>query len=472
MKNPRDEIVITQQMDSSLEHLILKYNTSGPRYTSYPPAPVFTPAFGPNDYREAIIATEQSPAVSDLSLYFHIPFCDTLCYYCGCTTFITKNRQTIRDYIQVLTKEIEMHSALIHPSRRVVQMHWGGGTPTVLSPDEIREVGNTIRRFYTFDENAEVSVEIDPRDLTYEHFSALRDVGFNRISIGIQDFDAAVQKAVNRIQSEHITRQVFEWSRKLGFSSINADLIYGLPMQTVTSFSETLDKIIELSPDRIAAYNFAYIPWMKKHQRLIHPEDLPSPETKVRILTTIIEKLTSAGYVYIGMDHFAKPHDELTIAQKNHTLHRNFQGYSTKSGADLYALGLSSISHFNTTYAQNAKTLESYYNALRSGTFATTNGYRMTLDDQIRKFVIMRLMCDLHLSIPAVEKKFDITFSDYFAPSLRRIASLVDDGLVAVNASEISITNVGRLFLRNIAMCFDAYLPEHSDRTPHYSKTV
>jgi oxygen-independent coproporphyrinogen-3 oxidase len=459
-------------MDGSLAGLILKYNTSGPRYTSYPPAPVFTSKFGPQDYREAILTAEQSPVSPDISLYLHIPFCDTLCYYCGCTTFITRNRQSIREYIQFLTKEIEMHSALLHPSRRVVQMHWGGGTPTLLSPAEIQLLGDVLLRSYTFDANAEISVEIDPRDLTYHHFKALRAIGFNRSSIGIQDFNPQVQRAVNRNQSEFITRQAFEWSHELGFSSINADLIYGLPLQTVESFSETLDKIIELSPDRIAAYNFAYIPWMKKHQRVIHPEDLPSPETKVQILITIIEKLSKAGYVYIGMDHFAKPNDELTIAQKNRTLHRNFQGYSTKSGADLYALGLSSISHFATTYAQNAKTLESYYEALRKDTFATTNGYRMNYDDQIRKYVIMRLMCDLQLSVADVEKKFDVTFTDYFSSQLKHLESLVNDGLLTVAPSEITITQAGRLFLRNIAMCFDAYLSEKSDRTPLYSKTV
>jgi len=451
--------------------LIQKYNVSGPRYTSYPPAPVFSRDFGPADYRDAISRTENNPAREAVSLYFHIPFCDTLCYFCGCTTVVTRNRKHFEEYIGHLAKEISLLAPLLHTKRRVAQMHWGGGTPTYLSPSQIQELSKRIREAFRFDPDAEVSVEIDPRDLTYHHLRALREQGFNRISMGVQDFNPKVQHAVNRNQSEFVTRQAIAWSRDLGFSSLNIDLIYGLPMQSVSSFQATLDKIIDIQPDRIATYNFAYVPWMKKQQALIHPEDLPSAETKIRILATTIERLTAAGYVYIGMDHFAKPDDELTVARRTKTLHRNFQGYSTKADSDLYGLGMSSIGHFGTTYAQNAKSLADYYAAVGSGRFATAVGYRMTPDDELRKFVIMKLMCDLSLNTREVEQKFGVDFDDYFEDSVRQLQPLRDDGLVQVSPGEIAVTSPGRLFLRNIAMCFDAYGAAKSGK-PLYSRTV
>lgn len=457
--------------DISIIDLIQKYNISGPRYTSYPPAPVFSPGFGPNDYRDAVIRTERNPESEGVSLYFHIPFCDTLCYFCGCTTIVTRNRDHFEEYLGYLTKEISLLGPLLHEKRKVVQMHWGGGTPTYLSPSQIRRLSERIRGAFLFAPDAEVSVEIDPRDLSYHHLRALREQGFNRISMGVQDFDPKVQHAVNRNQSEFITRQAIGWSRDLGFSSLNVDLIYGLPLQSVSSFEATLDKIIDIQPDRIATYNFAFVPWMKKQQVLIHPEDLPSAETKIRILATTIEKLTAAGYVYIGMDHFARPDDELTVARREKTLHRNFQGYSTKADSDLYGLGMSSIGHFGTTYAQNAKTLPEYYEAIGSGRFATAVGYGMTPDDRVRKFVIMKLMCDLSLNIREVEQKFGIEFGQYFDRSIRRLQPLLDDGLVEVSPAEITVTSPGRLFLRNIAMCFDAYVAENAGK-PLYSKTV
>src|ERR1041385_86812 len=435
--------------------LIQKYGISGPRYTSYPPAPVFSSDFDPAEYKNAIIRTEKNPASPDLSLYVHIPFCDTLCYFCGCTTMITRNRKYIDEYLQYLKKEIDLLAPLLNPRRKVVQMHWGGGTPTYLSPAQIDELCRHLKRAFHFDADAEISVEIDPRELIYDHLSALRQNGFNRVSMGVQDFNPNVQHAVNREQSELITRQAIDWSRQLGIASINIDLIYGLPLQTVQSFSETLDKVISISPERIAVYNFAYVPWMKKQQKLIHVEDLPSPETKIEILTATIEKLTEAGYSYIGMDHFAKLDDELTIAQQNRTLHRNFQGYSTKSGLDLYALGMSAISHFGTSYAQNAKTLPEYFEAIGSGIFATRVGYQMTVDDDIRKFVIMRLMCDLNLNKTDVENRFGIKFDQYFADSFSQLKTLAEDGLVILAPTQLNVTLLGRLFLRNIAMCFD-----------------
>lgn len=459
-------------MKQSLINLIRKYDTPGPRYTSYPPAPAFSSDFGPDAFASSVAKVEAEMKNPDLSLYLHIPFCDTLCYFCGCTTIITRNLEHLSRYLEYLTREIDLLAGKMNPDRRVVQLHWGGGTPTYLDPSQILKLGYRIQKSFKIHESAEMSVEVDPRELSYGHLQALREVGFNRVSLGVQDFDPAVQHAVNRNQTEQVTRQAIEWIRALGFSSLNMDLIYGLPMQSVTSFTKTLEKIIEISPERIAVYNFAFVPWIKKQQKLIHPEDLPSPETKLEILSTTIDMLTEAGYVYVGMDHFAKPNDELTIAQKDKTLLRNFQGYSTKAGADLYGLGMSAISHFGTYYAQNAKTLQEYYDALGTNQFATHLGYRMTFDDQLRKFIIMRLMCDLSLSKSAVEDKFKIRFDEYFAESIEKLAPLMNDGLIETVGDLLLVTMEGRLFLRNIAMCFDAHLTARQERQPMYSRTI
>lgn len=459
-------------MNPNLFQLIKKYDTSGPRYTSYPPAPVFSQSFGPADSRSEILHLESHQQARDVSLYFHIPFCDTLCYYCGCTTVITHDRTRINSYIEYLKREVDLLASLLNSQRRIVQMHWGGGTPTYLQPKEIIDLGEYILRHFTFTQQPEVSVEIDPRELSRSHLNALRDVGFNRMSLGVQDFDPRVQKAVNRVQSEFVTRQAINWIRDIGCKSLNVDLIYGLPLQTVNSFTETLDKIIDISPDRIAVYNFAYVPWMKKHQNVIHPEDLPSAETKIMLLTTTIEKLTDAGYIYVGMDHFAKPNDELVVAQQQKTLRRNFQGYSTKADSDLFGLGMSSIGHFGTVYAQNAKTIPEYCRAIDSGNFATVVGYRMTKDDVIRKDVIMQLMCNLVLNKAEVEQKYGVVFDDYFAESIQKLEPLIVDGLVELTSSGYGVTLPGRLFLRNIAMCFDAYVSTSSKSRPLYSKTI
>lgn len=459
-------------MEKHLIDLIQKYDCQGPRYTSYPPAPVFSSAFGADDYQEAVIQTEADVANPDLSLYFHFPFCDTLCYFCGCTTIITQSQNRIQEYIGYLKKEIDLLSRMLNPNRKIVQLHWGGGTPTSLSPTQIYDIGSYINRSFCIDDKAEIGVEVDPRNLTYEHLTTLRQVGFNRISVGVQDFDRRVQDAVNRQQSEFITRQVIDWSRNLGFSSLNVDLIYGLPLQTAKSFSATLDKIIDISPDRIAVYNFAYVPWMKKHQKLIHREDLPPPDVKIQLLAMTIEKLTGAGYIYIGMDHFAKPDDELAIAQKEKTLHRNFQGYSTRAGSDLYGFGMSAISHFAKYYAQNEKELQEYYKAIAAGTFATRVGYRMTFDDEVRKYLIMKFMCDLGLRKKDVECKFGMDFDSYFAESTQKLIPMIEDGLVIADQESFHITTTGRLFLRNIAMCFDAYLKDALKEQPIFSRTV
>ena len=335
--------------------LVKKYDRPGPRYTSYPTAPQFNENFSARNYIEEIQKTNQGDSLPDLSLYFHLPFCDTLCYFCGCNMIISRNRDRIKKYVDYVKKEVQLIKPYLNKNRKVSQLHWGGGTPTHLMPDEIRELSSFIHNEFEFTNDAENGCEIDPRELTKEHLIALRETGFNRVSMGVQDFNEKVQKAVNRIQPESITRQVVEWVRELNFHSINLDLIYGLPFQTVKDFESSVEKIIDISPDRIALFNYAHVPWMKKHMALIKSEDLPSPEEKLQILKMSVAKLTDAGYIFIGMDHFAKPDNELSIAMKEKKLYRNFQGYSTNAGADLYAFGITSIGQFGRIYAQNIK---------------------------------------------------------------------------------------------------------------------
>ncbi len=455
----------------SLISILRRFDKPGPRYTSYPTAPVFSTAYGPAEY-EADIRSTNVDASAPLSLYLHIPFCDTLCYFCGCTTVITRNRDHISRYLETLKKEIAQTAALIDRRRPVVQMAWGGGTPSSLTPAEIRDLASFIRERFQFAPDAEFSVELDPRELTEEHMRAFVESGANRFSLGVQDFDDRVQAAVHRIQPEDLTTNVFTWSRALGVSSMNVDLIYGLPLQSVESFQRTLDRVVALSPDRVAVFNFAYVPWMKPHQKLIHQEDLPSPETKLELLMATITTLHAAGYEYIGMDHFAKPHDELAREQKAKALHRNFQGYSTRAGADLYGFGMSAISHIDGIYAQNVKTLDEYHAAVSAGRLPTVLGYRMTEDDRIRKYVIMRLMCDLELDTHAVEQRFGIRFDEYFADSLSQLSEFTAMGLVRVTSGKITVEADGRFVLRNIAMCFDAFLKKLSGPKPVFSRTV
>ncbi|MBI5473492.1 MAG: oxygen-independent coproporphyrinogen III oxidase [Ignavibacteriae bacterium] len=452
--------------------LLRKYDRPGPRYTSYPTAPLFSSSFTHEEYRQEILATNAPDACADISLYFHFPFCDTLCYFCGCTMMVTRDRNRIAEYIRYLKKEIDMVAPHLSTNRRVSQIHWGGGTPTHLTPEEILDIGEYIKARFNVDPDVEMSVEIDPRELTQRHLGTLRHVGFNRMSMGVQDFDEQVQKAVNRIQPEEMSLQVFKWAEALDFQSINIDLIYGLPFQTMASFEKTVRKVLQFSPERIAVFNYAHVPWLKKHQQLIRQEDLPTVEEKLDILKMTIEVLSAHGYEYIGMDHFAKPTDELCIAQKEKTLYRNFQGYSTKSGADLYGFGMSSISHFQNIYAQNEKGLQEYYKAIDAGTLATHVGYRMTYDDHVRKHVIMRLMCDLELDKRSVERKFEIDFDEYFAAAFPQMQQFVDDGLIDLLPDRIRIVGAGRLLLRNIAMCFDAYLDAMMKTKPVFSRTV
>ena len=451
--------------------VLKRFNQQGPRYTSYPTAPMFSPEFDAGDFKREIIETNKDTD-RPLSLYFHFPFCAKLCYFCGCTMRVTHDRKLISQYNDYIKKEIDVISTLVSKNRRVVQMHWGGGTPSYLLPEEIREIGGYIKDRFNFDNDIEASVEIDPRNMEREHIEAFTDAGFNRTSFGVQDFNLRVQQAINRVQSEEITRQVVIWAREFGFRSVNLDLIYGLPFQTVSTFSETVDKVIDISPERIAVFNYAHVPWLKKHQAIMPTEAMPTADERLAILKMASEKLTDAGYEYIGMDHFAKPTDELATAQKEGTLYRNFQGYSTKAGADLYAFGMSAISQFENIYAQNNKDFKEYYAAMDAGVPATRVGYRMTTDDHIRKETITQLMCNLEIDKRVIERKFDIDFEDYFRTDIPKLDQFISEGLVINETDKIRVIDSGILIIRNIAMCFDAYLEEMMRTKPVFSKTV
>jgi oxygen-independent coproporphyrinogen-3 oxidase len=451
-------------------NLVQKYNVPGPRYTSYPPAPQFTDQVTWPEVAAKIALAQ--PSERGLSLYFHIPFCESLCWYCGCTTVITTQREKGALYLQYLDKEMAQMSARVNPKRQVLQLHWGGGTPTFLSPDEIRWLGQRIRQHFNLAPDVEAGVEIDPRRLTRDHVAALREAGFNRASIGVQDFNPAVQTAVHRIQPRELTEKAIEWARAAGFSSINLDLIYGLPCQTVETFDQTLEEIIKLGPDRLAVFSYAHVPWMKPAQKILEQiAALPDAETKLNILKLVIEKLMQNDrYTYIGMDHFARPSDELAVAQRQKTLQRNFQGYSTKGGTDIYAFGMSAISQADGVYWQNIKDLPGYYKALDSGWEPFAKGYILSSDDKIRRHTIMRLMCDMSLDYAGLSKDLGIDFASYFKPELDSMTDLEKDGLLRREAHGLAVNDVGRLFIRNIAMRFDRYLPAAKER--RFSKTI
>jgi len=448
--------------------LVKKYSVPGPRYTSYPPATHFTNEIAPEVFVEKIRANNRSER--DLSLYFHLPFCQTLCWFCGCTTVITTDQRKSGDYIKYLEREMDLMKLLLNPKRQAVQLHFGGGTPTFSLPDEIHRLGEMIHSRFVMAPDIEAGVEVDPRRLTREHLKALREVGFNRASMGVQDNDPVVQKAVHRLQPFEMTKQVVEWMRELGFQSINIDLIYGLPFQTPDSFARTLDEIVSLEPDRFAVFNYAHVPWLKPAQKIFKPEALPSPETKLELLKLTIEKLTSEGYVYIGMDHFARAGDELAVSQRNKTLQRNFQGYSTRGGADIYAFGMSSISQAEGIYWQNHKELPAYYAALDAGQLPLHRGYIMTDEDQIRRTTIMRLMCDLSLDYAAMSKLLGLEFQTHFASELDSLDDMEADGLVVKTPDGLTVTDLGRLLIRNIAMRFDAYATTRTEN--RFSKTI
>ena len=438
--------------------LISKYDQSGPRYTSYPTAVQFHEGFDEEAYKRVVRATNEGG--SPLSLYFHIPFCDTVCFYCACNKVATKDRSMAADYLARLHEEMRLQSELVDPARVVTQLHWGGGTPTFISHDEMRELVAQTRKYFTLldDDTGEYSIEIDPREAQGDTVKLLRELGFNRMSLGVQDFDERVQKAVNRLQTKQETLSVLQAARDEGFRSMSIDLIYGLPFQSVESFSSTLDQILEVDPDRLSVFNYAHLPERFKPQRRINEEELPPAQEKLDILQMTIEKLSAAGYVYIGMDHFAKPGDELVQAQENGTLYRNFQGYSTHSDCDLIGLGATSIGMVGPSYAQNMRSLDEYYERIDSGRLAVFRGVELSQDDLIRRDVITRLICHFSLQMGDIESQWGIVFSDYFASELKRLREMELDGLVKLSDRSIEVMPKGRLLIRNICMSFDAYI--------------
>jgi len=450
--------------------LVKKYNVPGPRYTSYPPATRFTEGVSWKDLSAKIDANNRTPR--DLSIYFHIPFCETLCWFCGCTTVITLNHDKGQSYVDLLGREVAAMAPRLNPHRQVVQLHFGGGSPTFLRPEEIRRLGEIIHKHFKFADNLEASVEVDPRRLTRDHLAALREIGFNRASMGVQDFNPKVQEAVHRIQPREVTQQAIDWMRELGYGSINLDLIYGLPHQTVASFDETLDVVLEMKPDRLAVFSYAHVPWIKPAQKILEQQQhLPAAETKLQVLKLVIEKLTADDrYVYIGMDHFARPGDELAEAQRKKQLQRNFQGYSTRAGSDIYAFGMSSISQIPEAYWQNEKELPNYQQAVESSRVPLQRAYFVTDEDRIRRETIMRVMCDLALDYPAMGRKLGINFEEHFAAELSALLPFEADGLVIRKPTGLEVTDTGRLFIRNIAMCFDNTLAPAGER--RHSKTI
>lgn len=450
---------MTAETLSFFDHdLIRRYDTAGPRYTSYPTAVQFHDAFSEADYRAA--TARSNAAGGPLSIYVHVPFCDTICYYCGCNKVVTKDRTRAAPYVDDLEKELAIQSALFTPGRPVDQMHFGGGTPTFLSNEEMRRVITAIGRHFSLktDDTGEYSIEIDPREADAETVAMLRTLGFNRLSLGVQDIDPQVQQAVNRIQPISLTRTVLDAARVEGFQGVSFDLIYGLPHQTPDSFRRTLDSVIEMAPDRLSLFNYAHLPTRFKPQRRINEADLPTAAQKLTILGQSIEQLTDAGYVLIGMDHFARPDDPLAVAQANGSLHRNFQGYSTHAECDMVAVGVSSISQVGGVFSQNTKELTQYHETLATGHLPIERGYVLTPEDHLRQRVIMALISHFRLDFAEIEAEFGIDFLHHFARSLDALKPMQADGLLSLSAHQIEIHPRGRLLIRNICMAFDEYL--------------
>ena len=452
--------------------MIVKYDRPGPRYTSYPTAPQFTDDFGPARYRE-LLARSGARSDRPLSLYVHIPFCDVRCFFCGCNVTISRDRTWGQRYLPMVAREMEMAAELLRADRReVVQIHWGGGTPTFLPANDLRELAAILRRNFRLAPGCEFGVEVDPREATPEQLDALAAGGVNRMSVGLQDLDPDVQRAVNRMQSLEETWGVLDGARARGIGSFNVDLIYGLPLQTPEKFAATVREVIRMSPDRLALFNFAYLPNMFKHQTAIDPATLPDPAAKLTMLEQTIAALTQAGYVFIGMDHFAKPEDPLARALRDRTLTRNFQGYTTCGETDLVAFGVSSISHVAGGYAQNVKTITEYGQALEEGRFPVSRGLAMTADDTLRHDVIMKIMCHFRLDKREIERRYGVDFDRYFAADLPKLGEMIADGLVEAGPDTIEVTPAGRLLVRNVAMSFDAYLGTPQGAAARYSRTV
>jgi oxygen-independent coproporphyrinogen-3 oxidase len=455
--------------------LLERYNRPGPRYTSYPTAPQFREAFTEADLRAAIVASNGDPIPRRLSIYVHVPFCASPCFYCGCNRIITRDKARGEVYLARLYREIALVSKLFDRDREAIQLHFGGGTPNFLSPSQLGECVGTLRSHFNFSDSRErdISIEVDPRFVVPEEIAELARIGFNRASLGVQDFDPVVQAAVNRIQSVEETRAAVDACRTHGFRSVNIDLIYGLPRQTIEGFSRTLDQVLDIRPDRLAVYSYAHLPDLFRPQRQIEESDLPTADTKLALLHLAISRLTQAGYVYIGMDHFALPDDDLATALARGGLHRNFMGYTTHAESDLVGLGVSAISHIGTTYSQNPRDLPSWEHALDEGRLPVFRGLHLSEDDQLRADLIQALMCQGEIPVRALERRYDIRFEDYFDASLERMHALEADGLVRREGDRIVATSQGRLLLRNIAMCFDAYLDKPADvARPRFSRAI
>lgn len=440
--------------------LIRRYDCHGPRYTSYPTAMQFQAGFDEQSYRRvALLSNAGSPR--PLSIYVHVPFCARPCFYCGCNKIITRNPVHAEQYLQRLFREIELQSTLFERRRTVRQLHFGGGTPTYLTMAQLGKLFEQLGRHFNIDRSGqrEFSIEIDPRTLGTSTLSALAELGFNRLSLGVQDFDPRVQRAVNRLQSAGQIAECRVQAHALGYRSVSFDLIYGLPLQTVDSFGETLDTVVRMRPDRIAAYGYAHMPRLFKAQRAIRANQLPDAETRLQLLALTVERLTEAGYVYIGMDHFALPDDDLARAMRDGSLHRSFQGYSTHGDCDLIGLGVSAIGAVGNSYSQNRKDLSGYYASLDQGRLPVDRGIALSMDDLLRRDVIQRLMCQGELCMSEIEDRYALDFSDYFANELAALNALAGDGLITSEADTIYVTERGRALLRTIAMVFDAYLP-------------
>jgi oxygen-independent coproporphyrinogen-3 oxidase len=451
--------------------LIKRYDLSGPRYTSYPTAIQFDAALSETQLvSDGQLTTDKN---APLSLYVHIPFCAHVCYFCACNKVITRNRKKAQPYLDTLFKEIEQVAKWYSENRIVNQLHWGGGTPTFISDEQMTELMNKLKQEFNLldDDSGDYSIEIDPREASLETLKTLRNIGFNRISLGVQDVNPAVQKAVNRIQSTEQTAGILTAARELGFKSINMDLIYGLPHQTFESFNATLDVVIDLSPDRLSVFNYAHMPDRFRSQKHINAEDLPSPEAKLAILESTINKLLSAGYVYIGMDHFAKPDDELALAQKSGHLHRNFQGYTTHSDCDLVAMGVSAISQIGNVYYQNEHDIAAYTDAVESRSSAIRRGVKLDTDDRIRRTIITQLICHFELDTQLIESMFSIDFKEYFSTEQVEIQRFIEDGLVQMDGQRIIVTAAGRLLIRRICMAFDRYIPKQQP-TQGFSRII
>lgn len=451
--------------------MLKKYDVSGPRYTSYPTADRFVEAFTEADYIQALEQRRDRNAGSPLSIYVHIPFCDSLCFYCACNKIVTKHHERSREYLEYLRHEVDLHTAHLGKGQTISQLHLGGGTPTFFSDDELTELMDMLKRSFNFLSGGEYSIEVDPRTVDQKRLAHLAKLGFNRLSFGVQDFDEDVQKAVHRVQPHEQVFELVAQARALKFDSINVDLIYGLPKQTPASFNRTLQLIGELKPDRIALYAYAHLPERFKPQRRIHAEDLPAAGEKVSMLSNAIAHFLSVDYVYVGMDHFALPNDPLAVAKRQGRLHRNFQGYSTQPDCDLIALGVSAIGRVGGTYSQNAKTLEDYYDSLRQGKMPIVRGIALSKDDMVRRAVIMALMCQGELLFESIELAYLIDFKQYFANELNSLNALQNEGMLEIDEQGIHISSRGWFFVRAIAMKFDRYLLTDQNRA-RFSKII